>query len=254
MNETGIEWTDVTWNPVHGCSKVSEGCRNCYAERLSRRYDHTPAPWTPENAEQNVQLKPHKLEEPFGIGEPSRVFVNSMSDLFHEQVPDKYVQEVLAVCRSLPQHVFQVLTKRPERAAAFDRVPWPQNIWVGTSVENKRAVDRIDQLRACDANTLFVSFEPLIGPVGTVDLNGIEWAIVGGESGPEDQRRRFRHAWAREIRDQCAEQDVAFFFKQSAGPHPGTNPALVERDLTRTEYHEQPELPQVTVDARKEAT
>lgn len=248
MNGTNIAWTDETWNPVHGCSKVSAGCRNCYAERISRRYGHTPEPWTAGHAAENVQLKEHKLDEPFLLSEPSRVFVNSMSDLFHEQVPDKYIQEVFAVCRSLPQHVFQVLTKRPERAAAFDRVPWPENVRVGTSVEDERVVDRLDALRGCGAETLFVSFEPLIGPISSPDLSGYDWAIVGGESGPD--HRPMDHRWAREIRDACCEQDVAFFFKQSAANQPGQGQAVVEKNLTRTVYRELPDLPTITREVR----
>src|SRR5699024_3864833 len=130
-------------------------------------------PWTTEHAAENVHLKPDKLDEPFGLTEPARVFVNSMSDLFHEQVPDDFIDEVFAVCRSLPQHVFQVLTKRPERATAYSQREraWPDNVWIGTSVENERVTDRLDALRSCEATTLFVSFEPLIGPVGDVDLS-----------------------------------------------------------------------------------
>lgn len=252
MNETAIGWTDQTWNPVHGCSRVSEGCRSCYAERISRRFEHTEKPWTIEHAAENVQLKPDKLDEPFGITEPARVFVNSMSDLFHEQVPDSFIDEVFAVMRSLPQHVFQVLTKHPERASAYSQhaPDWPDNVWVGTSVENARVTDRLDALRLCEAATLFVSFEPLIGPVGDVDLSGYEWAIVGGESGPD--HRKMDHRWARAIRDQCERDDVAFFFKQSAGQQPEQGQALVEENLTRTVHRELPDLPAVTKAARNE--
>jgi len=162
---TKIAWTDETWNPVHGCSKVSAGCENCYAERISyHQYGHTDEPWTPENAAENVSGKPDKLDYPATLDEPKRIFVNSMSDLFHGEVSDSYIGEVFAAMRNHPRHIFQILTKRPGRAAEMD-LQWPPNVWMGTSVEDDRVVDRLDLLRDCDADVLFVSFEPLIGPV-----------------------------------------------------------------------------------------
>lgn len=249
MQESNIAWTDETWNPVHGCSKVSAGCDNCYAERRSYgRWGHTEHPWTAEYAEENVSEKPHKLEEPYALDEPQRIFVNSMSDLFHSQISDEYVREVFAVMRNCPEHVFQILTKRPGRAAHMT-LQWPVNVWMGTSVEDERVAERLDLLRDCDAETLFVSFEPLIGPVEP-DLSGFAWAIVGGESGPADVRREMSHEWVWPIREACREQDVAFFFKQSSGAQPETGTALRCPDMVRREYRELPDLPESTQRAR----
>lgn len=215
MNETHISWCDKTWNIVHGCSKVSDGCRSCYAERLSHQYHHTEHPWTNEYAEANITIKPEKLEEPYAIDEPAFIFVNSMSDFFHSLVPVSFIREAVAVMRNCPHIIFQILTKRPGRATHLE-IEWPPNVWIGTSVEDERVTERIDLLRDCDAETLFISFEPLIGPVGDVDLSGYSWAIVGGESGPDDDRREMDHAWARAIYRECREQDVHFYFKQSS--------------------------------------
>jgi protein gp37 len=228
MNKTTISWTTVTWNPTHGCSRVSDGCRHCYAETLSLRRGWTTKPWTGPNAVDNVLLKPHKLKDPYALKEPSRIFVNSMSDLFHELIPDDYIAKVFQVMNELPQHVFQILTKRPKRAATWQGV-WAPNIWMGTSIEDDRVLERLDQLRPCQADILFVSFEPLIGPIGSnVDLTGFHWAVVGGESGTG--YRPMPHAWAREIRDACLEQDVSFFFKQSAAPKNEMGAALLHED------------------------
>jgi protein gp37 len=215
MNDTNISWYDKTWNIVHGCSKVSEGCRSCYAERISRQYQHTDQPWTPEHAAENVTLHPEKLEAPYAIDAPAFIFVNSMADLFHSLVPEAFIRRAVAVMRNCPHHIYQILTKRPGRAAHM-QIEWPENVWVGTSVEDERVTERIDLLRSCEAETLFLSFEPLIGPVGDIDLTGYDWAIVGGESGPDDDRREMDHAWARAIYRQCRAQDVCFYFKQSS--------------------------------------
>lgn len=263
MNETAISWTDVTWNPVHGCHKVSEGCRFCYAERISLKFGHTKKPWTKANASENVLLKPAKLRDPYNLKKPSRVFVNSMSDLFHEAIPDDYRARIFAVMLDNPQHTFQVLTKRPENAAAWDQAwqdtltalahegnekaaqtlerwpsPWAPNIWMGTSVENEKAVPRIEALRQCGAKVRFVSAEPLIGPLGTVDLAGIHWLIVGGESG--DAFRPMDMHWARHLRDQCVDQGVAFFYKQDCGKVTELRPWLVEHDGSKWQWHQYP--------------
>jgi protein gp37 len=229
MQRSDIAWTDMTWNPTHGCSKVSAGCENCYAERISRQYSHTEQPWTNEHAAENVTERPDKLEEPYSLEGSKRVFVNSMSDLFHAAVSDGFIEDALAVMRNCPHHVFQILTKRPGRAAHMP-IQWPPNVWLGTSVEDDRVTERIDLLRSCDAATLFVSFEPLIGPVGDVGLSDVDWAIVGGESGPDDDRREMDHEWARAILDQCRRDDVAFFFKQSSARRPETGTALTVKD------------------------
>ena len=238
MNETKISWASVTWNPVHGCSKVSAGCDNCYAETLSLRMGWTKKEWTGDNAKENVQLKPHKLNEPRRLKEPSRVFVNSMSDLFHPLVPSEYIEKVFAVMHDLPQHVFQILTKRPRRAARWQG-EWTENIWQGTSVENRKTLFRIDQLRECQAQTRFLSLEPLLEDLGELNLDGIHWVIVGGESGKG--YRPMEHAWARAIRDQCVEKGVAFFFKQSAAYRTEMGTELEEADGTKTSWQQFPD-------------
>lgn len=249
MQTSNIAWTDETWNPVHGCSRVSAGCDNCYAEMRSyKRYGHTDLPWTPENAAENVSEKPHKLEEPHSVSGGKRIFVNSMSDLFHSQVSDEYIREVFAVMRNAPHHIFQILTKRPGRAENMT-LEWPPNVWIGTSVEDERVTDRLDLLRGCDAETLFVSFEPLIGPIEELDLSGYSWVIVGGESGSD--RRPMAHEWVWPIKDVCREEDIAFFFKQSSAQRPGTGTALRCRDGLRREITELPEIPEMTKKARR---
>lgn len=228
-----IEWTQTTWNPVVGCTKVSEGCRNCYAERMSKRlaamargaeargedpgrkanYKRAASSrgWTGKVVADETALK-----DPFRWRAPRIVFVNSMSDLFHVKVEEVFIRRVFEVMASCPRHTFQVLTKRPERALALaPRLPWPSNVWLGTSVEDAEVKDRIDLLRSIPAQTRFISAEPLIGPLGTLNLRGIHWVIVGGESGPG--ARPMLSDWAREIRSQCVENEVAFFFKQWGG-------------------------------------
>jgi len=255
MQPSEIAWTDQTWNPTHGCSKVSAGCDNCYAERISRQYEHTDHEWTNEHASDNVNERPDKLEEPYHLNEPSRIFVNSMSDLFHSEISADYIREVFAVMRNCPHHVFQILTKRPGRARYME-LDWPPNVWMGTSVEDERVAERVEILRDCPAETLFVSFEPLIGPVGDVDLSGYDWAIVGGESGPDDVRREMDHEWAREILKQCRRDDVAYFFKQSSARQPerGTALSVLNEDFgvyEQREIREMPEFHPAVVEARE---
>jgi len=248
MQETNIAWTDESWNPTHGCSRVSDGCTNCYAEARSfGRWGHTDYPWTAEHAAENVEENPHKLEEPYRLNEPQRVFVDSMSDLFHSEISEEYIREVFAVMRNCPEHVFQVLTKRPGRAAHMT-LQWPENVWIGTSVEDERVTERLDLLRDVKAETRFVSFEPLIGPIEAPDLTGFAWAIVGGESGPD--RREMAHEWVWPIKEACREQDIAFFFKQSSGARPETGTALRCPDAVRREFRELPDLPDTTLRAR----
>lgn len=246
---TLIAWTNETWNPVTGCSRVSEGCRNCYAERLSLRYGWSKKPWTAQNATENVVVHPERLRKPCSWRRPTRVFVNSMSDLFHPEVPAMFIAEVFEVMNRLPQHTFQILTKRPERAADWPG-PWTPNIWMGASVEDARALDRIEHLRRCRAAVRFLSAEPLLGPFGPLDLSGIHWVIVGGESGPGF--RPMEPAWARAIRDLCVEEGVAFFYKQGAGPRPGMNPLLdgVTWEQYPGDQLEQPPVAVATVAAR----
>lgn len=226
---TAISWTNHTWNPAHGCSRVSEGCRNCYAERLSLKNGWTKKPWTGPNAAENVTLKPHKLRDPYKIKGSARVFVNSMSDLFHEMIPDDYLSQVFQVMADNPHLTFQVLTKRPKRAALWTW--WPDNVWMGTSIEDARVIHRLDDLRPCGAAVLFVSAEPLIGPwPAHADLTGFHWVIVGGESG--EGRRPMPHAWARGIRDLCQKQAVAYFFKQSSAYRTELGTSLRHEDGT----------------------
>ena len=240
MNDTRIGWTNKSWNPVHGCSKVSPGCDRCYAERLSLDRGLTKLAWTGENAAENVQTKPHKLREPYTFKESCMIFVNSMSDLYHKEIPDAFIAEVFKVMNECPQHVFQILTKRPRRAAKWQG-KWSENIWQGTSIESRKYLYRIDQLRECPANVRFLSLEPLLEPLGELNLEGIHWVIVGGESGPGF--RPMNHGWAREIRDQCVDADVPFFFKQSAAYKNETGSELEEADGTKSTWHEFPLMP-----------
>lgn len=227
MNQTLISWTNVTWNPTHGCSRVSEGCRHCYAERLSLQKGFTSVPWTAPHAAQNIQLKPHKLRDPLKLKEPSRIFVNSMSDLFHPLIPDDYRRRIWNVMEATPQHTYQILTKRPEYAATWPG-PWHPHIWMGTSVENRKTLGRLGILRGVRAPVKFISFEPLLEALDPLDLTDYAWAIVGGESGPGF--RHMSHLWARRIKDQCLRQGVAFFFKQSAAPRTEMGTSLQDWD------------------------
>jgi protein gp37 len=205
-----IEWTEATWNPVTGCTKVSPGCAHCYAETFAERFRGVPG--HPYERGFDLQLRPERLTQPLEWKKPKLIFVNSMSDLLHEDVPDGYIRQVFEVMQQARQHTFQVLTKRPARLAELaDDLPWPTNVWMGVSVENQRWTSRIDDLRKVPAAIRFLSCEPLLGPL-TLDLSGIHWVIVGGESGP--RARPMRADWARRVRDQCQEAGVPFFFKQ----------------------------------------
>ncbi len=216
-DKSGIEWTDATWNPVTGCTAISAGCDHCYAETLALRLQKMGVEKYRNGF--TVTLHASALEQPLRWKTPRRVFVNSMSDLFHAQVPKDFVVKIWDVMRSCSQHTFQVLTKRPERMARFTADnPAPPNVWLGTSVEDGRVQQRIDRLRECHADVRFLSCEPLIGPLPELDLTGIHWVIVGGESGVGF--RPIDPAWVRDIRDQCLDTGVAFFFKQYGGRTP----------------------------------
>lgn len=211
---SGIEWTDATWNPVTGCTKVSSGCANCYAERMAKRLEGMGQP----NYRNGFRLTvhPHMLDAPLSWRQPRRVFVNSMSDLFHEDVPVAFIRRVFTVMRKADWHHFQILTKRADRLAKLgSRLGWADHIWMGVSVENGRYVRRIDRLRECGAKVKFLSLEPLLGPLPDLNLDGISWVIVGGESGPG--ARPMDAEWVREIRAQCQDAGVPFFFKQWGG-------------------------------------
>jgi protein gp37 len=207
-----IEWTQQTWNPTVGCTKISPGCKNCYAETMARRLQAMGMRGY-ENGFR-LTLMPERLSEPLERRKPTVYFVNSMSDLFHEKVPYDYIRQVFDVMAQAPQHTFQVLTKRAERMAEFCQGTFvPPNVWLGVSVENrKHGVPRIGVLREIEASVRFLSIEPLLEHLGEIDLTGIHWAIVGGESGPK--ARPMKREWVDDIKQQCDQADVAFFFKQ----------------------------------------
>jgi protein gp37 len=217
--QTTIEWTDVTWNPVRGCTKISPGCARCYAERFAERFRGVPG--SPFEQGFDLRLVPEALPWPFTLTRSRRVFVNSMSDLFHEGVPDEYVTKVAEVMRAARWHTFQVLTKRAERMARMLAAPLSPaamalNVWWGVSVEDRRfGLPRIDLLRAAPAAVRFLSVEPLLEDLGRIDLSGIHWVIVGGESGARP--RPMRQEWVLSVRDQCEAAGVPFFFKQWGG-------------------------------------
>jgi protein gp37 len=209
-----IEWTDATWNPVTGCTKISPGCKHCYAERLANRLKAMGQANYRNGFE--VTLQPQMLELPLRWKTPRRIFVNSMSDLFHDDVPISYIKEVFAIMGRAHWHQYQVLTKRSERVLALSgQLPWAPQIWMGVSVENQKYAYRIDDLRKTAADVKFLSLEPLLGPLPKLNLRGIDWAIVGGESGPG--ARRIDPAWVTDIRNQCLKAAVPFFFKQWGG-------------------------------------
>jgi protein gp37 len=227
MAETSIEWTDATWNPVAGCAVITPGCTNCYAMRMAARLDamgvEKYAGLTRKSGDRyvwtgKVRLDERSLDAPIAWRKPRKIFVNSMSDLFHADVPTNFIARVWAVMEQTPQHTYQILTKRPERMkevlAGFEGAPLP-NVWLGTSIEDAAVLSRLDDLRGVAAAVRFVSFEPLIGTVAGANLEGIHWAIVGGESGP--RARPMKEEWVDEIRIRCAAAKTAFFFKQWGG-------------------------------------
>ena len=232
--QTGIEWTDSTWNPVTGCHKVSPGCKNCYAARLASRLQAMGNPRYANGFE--VTLHHDLVDRPTKWTKPRKIFVNSMSDLFHAEVPLEFIQAVFSTIVVADHHTFQVLTKRPERALELsDQLPWPPNLWMGTSVENADYLHRVDTLRLIPAQTRFLSLEPLIDDIPNIGLTNIDWVIAGGESGPG--ARKIEEDWVRSIRDQCDEAGVRFFFKQWGG----TNKKRSGRMLDNTTWDEFPE-------------
>ncbi|MFW6158197.1 MAG: DUF5131 family protein [Planctomycetota bacterium] len=234
--KSDIEWTESTWNPVTGCTKVSAGCENCYAARMARRLKAMGQRNYRNGFE--VTCHPHMLDLPAKWKTAQIVFVNSMSDLFHERVPTEFVRKAFGVMNAIDRHIYQVLTKRSARLVELDSMlPWSPHIWMGVTVENADYLGRIDDLRCTGAHTKFVSFEPLIGPIHDVNLDGVDWAIVGGESGPG--ARPMRPEWARRMRDICIEQDVPFFFKQWGG----TNKKKAGRVLDDRTWDEMPAVP-----------
>ncbi|MFL5866685.1 MAG: DUF5131 family protein [Thermoleophilaceae bacterium] len=216
-DRSAIEWTEATWNPTTGCSKVSPGCAHCYAETFAERWRGIPG--HPYEQGFDLRLWPERLDQPLRWRRPRMIFVNSMSDLFHEDIPVESITQVFEVMVEAEQHTFQILTKRPERLAELaDELPWPENVWTGVSIENRRFVERADNLREVPAAVRFVSAEPLLGPLEGLDLADIHWLIAGGESGP--RHRPVRREWIVELRDRCLAEGVAFFFKQWGGHRP----------------------------------
>jgi protein gp37 len=214
VQQSAIQWTEATWNPVTGCHQVSPGCAHCYAKTFAERWRGIPG----HHYEQGFDLRlwPERLEQPLRWRRPRIIFVNSMSDLFHEGIPFDYVQQVFEVMVAAPQHTFQILTKRHERLSQLaPDLPWPTNVWMGVSIENRRFVRRADHLREVPAAVRFISAEPLLDPLEGLDLEGIDWLIAGGESG--HRHRPVRAEWIRGLRDQCVAEGVAFFFKQWGG-------------------------------------
>lgn len=243
-----IEWTDATWNPVSGCTILSPGCTHCYAMRMAARLQamghvayedvtrnvNGKAVWTGR-----LHLNEQALAIPLRWRAPRKIFVNSMSDLFQHGIPDEFIARIWDVMAQTPQHIFQILTKRPEnmlRIVVTNRLAALPNVWLGTSVESRKYIDRINELRHIPAQVRFISYEPLLGPVGRVEMGGIHWAIVGGESGP--RARPMRETWVDEVRTQCEEQGVAFFFKQWGG----TNKKAAGRKYLGRTWDNYPEL------------
>ena len=218
---SAIEWTDATWNPVTGCTKISAGCDNCYASRFSERFRGVPG--HPFNSGFDLTLRPARLEQPLLWKRSRMIFVNSMSDLFHKDVPEKFVNQVWNTMERADWHTFQILTKRSSLMRNFlerryANGPVPSHIWYGVSIEDHSKISRLHHLQASPSGIRFLSVEPMIAPVGKLDLNGISWVIVGGESGP--RARPIDLEWVRDVRDQCQQQNVAFFFKQWGGIRP----------------------------------
>ncbi len=213
-SHTSIEWTDATWNPVVGCTKISPGCANCYAFTLAERFRGVPG--HPFEHGFDLTLAPHRLQDPLSWPRPRRIFTCSMSDVFHEKVPLEYVRAIFSVMESAHWHTFQILTKRSHRLTKLaPQLPWPSNVWIGVSVETDQYVSRIHDLATVPAAVKFLSLEPLLGPIDELPLHHMDWVITGGESG---HRARYMDPdWVRSIRDQCKRENVAFFFKQYGG-------------------------------------
>ena len=212
--ETKIEWTEVSWNPITGCTKISDGCLNCYALRMAKRLKAMKNPRYKNGF--GITIHEDLFDLPLTWKKPKRIFVNSMSDLFHENIADEYIKRIFAIMNEASWHTFQVLTKRSKRLRELSNdLLWSKNIWMGVTVENKKATYRINDLKKVPASIKFLSLEPLLEPLPFIDLEGINWVIVGGESGPN--ARPIKLDWVRQIRDKCTEQSVPFFFKQWGG-------------------------------------
>ncbi len=229
-----IEWTESTWNPVTGCTKISAGCKNCYAERMAHRLKAAGSPNYANGF--RVTLHEHALEIPLRWKQPRSIFVNSMSDLFHKDVPFDFISKIFDVMRRASHHRFQILTKRSHRLLQLNsKLNWPDNVWMGVTVENSDCAFRIDDLRQTNAAIKFISFEPLLSPIHDINLENIDWVIVGGESGP--RARPMARDWVVDIRDQCIATDTPFFFKHWGG----VNKRKVNRILDDRMWNEIPE-------------
>lgn len=237
MAQSSIEWTEMTWNPTTGCTKVSAGCKFCYAEVMSKRLKAMGV----EKYKDNFKVRTHEkeLETPYKWKSPKIVFVNSMSDLFHPEVPIDFIKKVFDVMNDNPQHLFQILTKRGDLLRYYDSegwLNWSHNIWMGVSVEDERVTERINLLRQTSARVKFLSCEPLIGPLPNLVLDGIDWVIVGGESGRKP--RPMKPEWVEDIKNQCLQTETKFFFKQWGG----TNKKKTGRTLDGRTWDEMPEI------------
>lgn len=235
MAQSSIEWTEMTWNPTTGCDKISQGCKFCYAEVMSKRLQSMGIEKYKDNFE--VRIHPESLSTPYTWKKSKVVFVNSMSDLFHKDVPLSFIQDVFTVMRNNPQHVFQVLTKRADRLFELNKsLKWTHNIWMGVSVEDENNINRIEFLRKTGSKVKFLSLEPLLGPLHNLNLKKIDWVIVGGESGHKP--RPMKTEWVLDIQEQCHKKEVAFFFKQWGGKNKKKN----GRILNGKTYDEMPEI------------
>ena len=239
-DRSGIEWTDATWNPVTGCSKITRGCENCYAARFAERWRGVKG--HPYEQGFDLRIWPERLDQPARWRKPRKIFVNSMSDLFHKRIPRQFIDKIFEQMEAEDRHIYQVLTKRSSLMRGYLRRRYahgraPEHIWCGVSVEDSKGKTRIGHLQATPAAVRFLSIEPLLGPVGEIDLDGISWVIVGGESGPN--ARSLREEWVLDIRDQCARDNVPFFFKQWGGPTPKAG----GRELEGVEHNGMPHYP-----------
>jgi protein gp37 len=225
MGNTKIEWTDVTWNPMTGCTPISDGCKNCYALKMANRLKAMGQKRYTNGFK--VSLHPDLLEEPLKWRKPRMVFVNSMGDMFHEEIPLEYIQRVFRTMKEADRHIFQVLTKRSSRMLELaPYLPWPDNVWLGVTIESAKYSYRADNLRKTASKIKFLSIEPMIGPVDELSLTGIDWVIVGGESGP--QARAIEQEWTLAVRDNCVSKNIPFFFKQWGGRNKKKSGRLLE--------------------------
>lgn len=244
---TKIEWTEHTWNPVTGCTPISEGCRNCYAARMAKRLQAMGVKRYANGFK--LTIHPDLIETPLSWKKPRQIFVNSMSDLFHEEVPLDFIKGIFSSMQRAKQHIFQILTKRSQRLFEVGKeLPWPNNVWMGVTVESGQYTNRINHLKDIPAAVRFLSVEPMIGPVDNLELAGIDWLIVGGESGP--RARPIEQDWVRSLRNQCVSAEVPFFFKQWGGVRKKQNGRLLDGRIWG-QYPTRPTFSQLTLSHRE---